>query len=494
MNSVALPASASTQVLSAEADLVRQAARGDAEAFGELFRRHSAPAWRLAQAVSTDQEGATAAFREGFVRAVKSGRMARRSTDAFRPQVLSSVYRAAIDQAYDRTAAPAPARRPAADSPEAALAAAAFRSLPERWRAALWLSEVENLESDRIAGVLGVSASVAEQLVARGRRGLAGRFAQAHREMPEHVGEVLRPLALAAPANLADVTRSSWSTAGGDRLPLMAPVAGWLEDRAIRPMSVAAGALIGLGLIGLGVVPGGAAVRSPLGAAGASGSNSALGVQSCLDVSCPAGSNGAGTANGSGLLSPSYLSTSFTSGSGSASGAGGGAGAGFGSGSGTGGTILTGGSGPSGTGSGSGTGAGTGSGSPTGSGPGSYTPPPPTPSPPPGGGSTTLVTLPANLGSVGTSGSNLTTNLGGSGGVTLNTGTSGISGSVAGTPLPTNSLTGTGTSSTGSGTSTSGSTTTTTTPIQSVTSTVGGAVTGAVNNVTSTVTTLLPGL
>ena len=491
MNSVALPASASTTALSGEADLVRQAARGDAEAFGELFRRHSAPAWRLAQAVTADRDGAVTAFRDGFVRAVKSGRFARRTATAFRPQVLSSVYRSAIDQAYDRTVAPAPARRAAADTPEAALANAAFRSLPERWRAAVWLSEVENLESERIAAVLGVSASVADQLVARGRRGLAGRFGQAHREMPEHVGDVLRPLAYAAPANLADVTRAGWSTAGSDHLPVMAPVAGWLEDRAIRPMSVAVGALIGLGLIGLGVVPGGAAVRSQLGAANPGSLSGGVPVTTCTSQ-CPAGLSGTGgTAGSGGLLSPSLYSGSLSNGPGgsglltgsngtySTVGSGGGSGGGFG------------GTGPGTTGGGPGSGGST----PPAQSPGGGTP---GQNPPPGGsgGGTTLATVPG-VGSVGTTGtgsggtpSGLTTTVGGSGGVTLNAGTGGVTGSVGGTPLPTNPVTGTGTSATGSGTSTSGSTTTTTTPIQAVTNTVSNAAQG----VTSTVTTLLPGL
>ena len=494
MNSVALPASASTTALSGEADLVRQAARGDADAFGELFRRHSAPAWRLAQAVTADRESAVTAFREGFVRSVKAGRFNRRATTTFRPHVLSSVYRAAIDQAYDRAAAPAPARRAAADSPEAVLANAAFRSLPERWRAAIWLNEVENLDSERIGGVLGVSASVAEQLVARGRRGLAGRFAQAHHEMPQHVGEVLRPLTLAPPSNLSEVTRASWSTAGTDHMSVVAPVTGWLEDRAIRPMSVAVGALVGLGLIGLGVVPGGAAVRSPL----SQGTTSTLpgAVSSCLGLPCPGGtagtSTGATTTGAGGGLAGANSVSGFPS-----SFAAGGAGAGgFGAGTGT----LA--SGP-GTGTGVGTGAGT---SPTQTGGGTPTSHNPSPNQGTGGG-TPLVTLPGGAGSVSSNGSgtstNLITNVGGSNGLTLSGGSSGLSGSVGGTPLPTNSITSTlptvpagstGPLPSGSGTSTSSSTPSTTNPIQSVTSTVSNAVSGAAQTITSTVTTLLPGL
>ena len=296
MNSVAITASATSPTstgVSAETDLVRQAARGDSEAFGELYRRHSAPAWRLAQAVATDRDSAMATFREGFVRAVRANRAARKSATAFRPHVLASVYRAALDQASHRAAAPV-ARRPVAGGPDVALADAAFRSLPERWRAAVWLRDVENLETERIAGILAVSVAVADQLISRGRRGLAGRFAQAHHEVPEHIGDALRPIAMAIPANLPQLTSARWKSAGADHAPLFAPITGWLEDRAVRPMSVAAGALIGLGLIGLGVVPGGSTVRGQLGAAG-NGNVGAVPVRTCLGLACPVGTSPSGT-------------------------------------------------------------------------------------------------------------------------------------------------------------------------------------------------------
>lgn len=325
MNSVAIPASAPSTALSAEADLVRAAARGDAGSLSELVRRHSQPAWRLAQAVAPDRDGAADAFRDGFVRVLRSFRVPRRPAGAavvFRPQVLSAVYKAAVDQAYDRSAPPAKSRRSGSNA-AVALADAAFRSLPERWRAAVWLSEVENLDVDRIAPILGVSAAVATQLISRGKKGLQGRFAQAHQEVPEHLGEVLRMAALPAPADLLEMVRGRWVAAGAERGPIVAPVAAWLEDRAVRPMSVAVGALVGLGLIGLGVVPQGSPVRGPLGASGAGNLAGAVPVQSCYGLPCtsPAGSGathvvalgaagGSGTANllgdsnGFGAVSP----------------------------------------------------------------------------------------------------------------------------------------------------------------------------------------------
>jgi DNA-directed RNA polymerase specialized sigma24 family protein len=324
MNSVAITASATTASspgVSAEADLVRQAARGDSEAFAELYRRHSAPAWRLAQAVTADRDSAMAAFREGFVRGVRGNRAARKAGTAFRPHMLASVYRAAIDQAAHRPAAPV-ARRPVQGGPEAALADAAFRSLPERWRAAVWLRDVENLDTDRIASILAVSTAVTEQLISRGRRGLAGRFAQAHHEMPEHVGDALRPIAMAIPANLPQLTSARWKSAGADHVPVFAPISGWLEDRAVRPMWVATGALIGLGLIGLGVVPGGSTVRGQLGAAG-NNNVGAVPVRTCLGLACPLGTSPTGsTLATTGLAS---LNLGSLNPSGSSAGGGGGA-------------------------------------------------------------------------------------------------------------------------------------------------------------------------
>ena len=496
MNSVAIPATAPSSALSTEAELVRQAARGDAEAFGELYRRHCQPAWRVAQAVAPDRDGAVAAFRDGFVRALR-GRATRRGAavgEPFRPVVLGSVYRSALDQAYDRSAPPANARR--ASSAEAALTDAAFRSLPERWRAAVWLSEVENLDTDRVATVLGVSVAVATQLVARGRRGLAGRFSQAHHEMPAHIGEVLRPLALAAPGNLADTTQARWAAAGSDRGPILAPVSGWLEERGVRPMAVTAGALLGLGLIGLGVVPQGSSVRASLGAAGIANPAGALPVHTCDGLTCPAAASSNGLASGGGFLS---TQTSYTSGSRSALYGGGSGGPGglssyYGGGSGAAGGGATAGSGSAGTGSGTyggtggtgGSGGGTTSGGGTGgsSGGGGTT----TGS----GGTTTLLSV-GGAASVTQTGGSTSVNLLPSGSSSLLSTTVGCS-STLGVSVAGTSLVGCGSGSTTATTTAPAPTTTTTTvspltsTVSGVTSTVGGVVSGTTNLLTTPTT------
>ncbi len=317
--------SATAPALSVEADLVRLAARGDAESFDELYRRHGPTTWRLAQAAAVDRDAAVWAVGEGFVRALRSARRGQPAPDedgGFRPLVLAAVYRSALDHAR-ATGHSAPATAPmpvpagqatkarrgpeikprggGARAADAALVESAFRSLPERWRAAVWLSEVEAMPPERAAPILGVSVPVAIQLVNRGTRGLTGRFTQAHRAGPQHVGTALRPLALTVPATLADVTAERWAAAQHERGNHLAPVTTWLSERAVRPLWVAVGSLMGLGLIGLGLAGEGASVANGPVAAGRAVPGSAVGVNSSAGpFTLPSQSNP--TAPGTGIL------------------------------------------------------------------------------------------------------------------------------------------------------------------------------------------------
>ncbi|MBV9660091.1 MAG: sigma-70 family RNA polymerase sigma factor [Acidimicrobiales bacterium] len=294
MSPVALPSSAPSLALATEADLVRRASRQDRGAFRELYRRHSRRVWRLAQVVAPDRSGALKAFSEGFARAVRGAEVAPHWT--FRQELLAAVYRSGADYAP----------RPAALS--AASVETLFGSLPLRWRTALWLSEVEGYEPSVIAAVLGVSTSMAAQLVARSRRGLANRFAQANEELAEPIGALLLTLASSPPPELAEAAESRWASAPRERAPVLVPATAWLEAKAVRPMSVAVGALIGLALIGVGTLQQGSTLRSNLGGGGANGSLSgSVPVHVCSGPRCA--SSGSGT-----TASVSFSSGPFPSG------------------------------------------------------------------------------------------------------------------------------------------------------------------------------------
>lgn len=283
MNSVALPASATGSALGTETDLIRRAARGDGESFEELYRRHSQVAWRFGQAVASDADAAVQVVSEGFGRALRGLRRRNRTeSEGFRPLVLAAIYRAAIDNPHSHGSpapvAAGPARsaakgRSKGRGADAAFVEAAFRSLPERWRAAIWLSEVEALSDDRIAPILGVSAAVAAQLVSRGRRGLLGRFEQGRRAAPAHLDAALRPLSATVPAGLGQAVGARWASLVNDPAARFAPINDWLSERAVRPLWVSVGGLMGLSLIGLGLVAQGNGVNSGPVAGGAAYGN-----------------------------------------------------------------------------------------------------------------------------------------------------------------------------------------------------------------------------
>ena len=178
-----------------DAVLVERVIAGFDDAFDELYRRHAASAWRLGQAVTGNPHDAADAVSEAFARvlqAVKSGRL--HDGDAFRSYLLTATRNAALDGmrrsgrsrptdtadlATLESGAPSPADKMVSGT-DAALVAAAFRNLPERWRSVLWLTEVEGVPTKDAAEQLGLSPNGAAQLAVRARAGLRERYLQAH--------------------------------------------------------------------------------------------------------------------------------------------------------------------------------------------------------------------------------------------------------------------------------------------------------------------------
>jgi RNA polymerase sigma factor (sigma-70 family) len=179
--------------LTDEAVLVDQACHGDAAAFEELYRRHAQPAWRMAQAVAHNADDAADAVSEAFSRVFAAMLRGSYRPDApFRPYLLTATRNAAIDilrhQGRTRSSDGAELdirdeRTPAITLDTAAdadLVAAAFLTLPERWRSVLWLTEVEGMAPRKAADVLGLTANGTSQLAVRARAGLRERYLQAH--------------------------------------------------------------------------------------------------------------------------------------------------------------------------------------------------------------------------------------------------------------------------------------------------------------------------
>jgi DNA-directed RNA polymerase specialized sigma24 family protein len=280
MTSSALPPTSPAPALRAERDLARAAARGDRPAFDELYRRLAPPAWRLAAAVAPDAGLASSVVADGFVRALRSTRRSL-ADGAVGAHVLSGVYRSALDRA--RRAGP-----PAQGSGGAATLEAAFRALPERWRAALWLREVEGADAGYVAAVLGVSPAGAGELARRGREGIAGRLSEGGDPVPVDLGAALAPLGASMPAGLADAVADHWQRATVvDRAARFAPVPGLMGERAQRSLGAAVGGLLALSVIALGVVSQPSTPANPPVASGAT--NRFLGLAQPAALQSPAG-------------------------------------------------------------------------------------------------------------------------------------------------------------------------------------------------------------
>ncbi len=155
---------------------------GDADAFGELFRRHRDRMWALAVRTTRDPEMAADAVQEAFIAAF-------RRADSFRGEaaVTTWLHRIVVNSCLDRL------RRvkPVASLPDADLSAladphdhhhsvdvrldvrSALEKLPEGQRMALVLVDMHGLSTAEAAGVLDVAEGTIKSRCSRGRAAMA---------------------------------------------------------------------------------------------------------------------------------------------------------------------------------------------------------------------------------------------------------------------------------------------------------------------------------
>lgn len=249
----------------ADADLARLATAGDLAAFEELYRRHVEAAWRMALAVNSNPHDAADAVSDAFTRVFQVLPDRPEAADRFLPYLLAAVRNAAIDtlrrggrqratDPWDQAEAGDDGWGPPdvllADV-EASLVARAFRSLPERWRSVLWLTEVEDIPAREVAGLLGLSPNGVAQLAVRARAGLRQRYLQAHLRQTAvhlHCQETVSKLGAYAAGALSprDLSKVDQHLAGCDecrsRLAELHDMAPTLR-RSVLPLPLALGAL-----------------------------------------------------------------------------------------------------------------------------------------------------------------------------------------------------------------------------------------------------------
>ncbi|QIS75905.1 sigma-70 family RNA polymerase sigma factor [Streptomyces sp. DSM 40868] len=189
----------------ADGELIGRMRAGDDSAYEELYRRHADAVRRYARTCCRDGHTAddlTAEVFAGMLQAVRGGTGPEHAVRAY---LLTSVRRVAAhwaksarrEQLVDdfavfaqqaaRAAEVSDAGEPelgadvrALHAAEQSLAMRAFRSLPERWQAVLWHTEVEDESPSEVAVLFGLDANGTRVLASRAREGLKQAYLQAH--------------------------------------------------------------------------------------------------------------------------------------------------------------------------------------------------------------------------------------------------------------------------------------------------------------------------
>ena len=194
-----------------DAELISAVRGGDIDAYGQLFERHVDAARRLArQLVSAGDVDDLVA--DAFAKVLAVLQRGGGPDLAFRAYLLTAVRRLRVDrfraaakvqvsddmEAFDPGV---PFRDTAVEGFENAAAARAFASLPERWQAVLWHTEVEGQKPADVAVLLGMTPNSVSALAYRAREGLRQAFLTQHaneldddtcRWTHEHLGAYVR--------------------------------------------------------------------------------------------------------------------------------------------------------------------------------------------------------------------------------------------------------------------------------------------------------------
>jgi RNA polymerase sigma factor (sigma-70 family) len=174
-----------------DVDLIAASRSGDAAAYATLYKRHVAAANSLASQLVRGPAEADDVVAESFAKVLDLLRRGGGPEGAFRPYLLTAVRRAAYDrhraerrqlvtgemEAFDPGV---PFADPAVADLERTMIARAFSTLPERWQAVLWHTEIERARPAEVASLLGLTANGVAALAYRAREGLRQAYLQMH--------------------------------------------------------------------------------------------------------------------------------------------------------------------------------------------------------------------------------------------------------------------------------------------------------------------------
>ena len=306
-----------------DADLIAAARSGDAGGFGVLYQRHAGAALVVARQYTSGTAQAEDVVADAFAAVWSALRSGSGPTDAFRAYLFTVVRRtAAVQRDRGRRAEPTDdvavleagsMAEPAAEEPaladfERSIVARAFSSLPERWQAVLWHSEIEGKTPAEIAPLLGLTANSTAALAYRAREGLRQAYLQ------QHLSDALPDACRAVAGKLGGYVRGGLGARDTTQVEAHLETCGdcralVLELRDVNHGLRAVVAPLVLGVVGLaalkiglptsgGLAAGTTALASGGTAAGATAGAGAAGASAAATGAGAAGVAGAGAAAG----------------------------------------------------------------------------------------------------------------------------------------------------------------------------------------------------
>ncbi|MGC5364657.1 sigma-70 family RNA polymerase sigma factor [Streptomyces sp. DT24] len=174
-----------------DARLISATREGDSTAYEMLYARHRRAAVRCARQFASREADVDDLVAEAFANVLSAIRKGSGPTEFFRGYLVRTVRHYAfrvtrqqrhttLTDTWDSHDSAEPARDPAIEAFDNQAVGNAFRSLPERWQAVLWHTEVEGEAPASVAPLLGLRPNSVSALAYRAREGLRTAYIQAH--------------------------------------------------------------------------------------------------------------------------------------------------------------------------------------------------------------------------------------------------------------------------------------------------------------------------
>lgn len=174
-----------------DAELISAVRAGSPDAYGHLYARHYTAAVRLARRYARNTSDAEDLAAEAFANVLATLHGGAGPEEFFRAYLFTCIARLAArgnlkanrenpTGEMERYEGEQPYDDPVLSGFETDAVTRAFRTLPERWQAVLWYTEVDGLQPAAIAPMLGLSPNAVSALALRAREGLRQAYLQAH--------------------------------------------------------------------------------------------------------------------------------------------------------------------------------------------------------------------------------------------------------------------------------------------------------------------------